>query len=219
MLDAVDWACVRANPKVFVGYSDITTLHLALERRAGLRAFHGPMVTTLGQGLSPSALATFVACLTSDKPIVYRVEAPARARCLVPGRAEGPIAGGCLSLLCAALGTPDQPDFTGRLVLLEDTDEPLYRADRLLAQLTASGLLDAAAGFIVGTLSNLGRDHEEPAFDLDDLWSRYLAPLGKPTILDVPFGHVDDPWTLPLGCMAEMDAEECVLATTEASVE
>jgi muramoyltetrapeptide carboxypeptidase len=218
MVSLADWDAVRASPKVLIGYSDITTLHLAAERFADLVTFHGPMVTSLGPGISELSVETLIRSVTVAEPPGL-IEDPARpARCLVPGRAQGRLAGGCITLLCSALGTPYAPDFTDRIVVLEDTDEALYRVDRMLMQLAASGLLDRAAGFIVGTVSNLLDEQAEHALRLEDMWHQYLVPLGKPTIVDFPIGHVDSPLTLPLGCMAELDARNGQVTITEPAV-
>jgi len=223
MADLVDWECVRAHPKVFIGYSDITTLQLAMEARASMVTFHGPMVTTLGHDGPDAMRSSLLRAVTSPDPI-GPLDDPARpTRCLASGHAHGRIVGGCLSMLCAAMGTPYAPDFADRIVVLEDTDEAIYRADRMLAQLRAGGLLDRAAGFIVGDVTN--RPSPDPAegrhdegLTLDDLWIQYLVPLGKPVIVGFPFGHVNGPLTIPLGCMAEMDADEGSVIVTEAAV-
>lgn len=218
MVEMVDWSVVRDHPKVFVGYSDITILHLAAEKFADLATFHGPMVTTFASPIGNACLRSFMDAVTSaDAP--RQIGDPDRpARTLVGGRTTGRLAGGCMTLLCSALGTPYQPDFTGRIVVLEDTDEALYRVDRMLIQLLSSGVLERASGFVVGTVSNLTSSSDDSALCLDDLWRGLLAPLGKPAILGFPIGHVEDPLTLPLGRMAELDADSMTLRVTEACV-
>jgi muramoyltetrapeptide carboxypeptidase len=137
---------------------------------------------------------------------------------LTAGCAEGPLAGGCLSILCAALGTSEAPSFTGRIVLLEDTDEPLYRVDRMLTQMARSGCLDDAAGFAIGTVTNLEGESQGERTNLAALWRDILGPLHKPAITGVRFGHVDNPITLPLGRRARLDADRLVLAVQEPAV-
>lgn len=219
MLDYVDWAVVAANPKVFVGYSDVTTLHLALERRIGLVTFHGPMVVTRGGELSEAADTCFWRAVGSAEPLGPYVTGDASVRTLVGGRARGRLAGGCLSLLAAAVGTPETPDFRGRIVLIEDIGEPTYRIDRLLVQLQRAGLLQQAAGLVLGTVTGWEKQEKEPsAIALDALWQDLIAPLGKPTIVGFPFGHVPNPLTLPLGCLAELDADAGALTLLEPAV-
>jgi len=217
MVDLVDWHVVRASPKAFVGFSDITTLHLAFERRARLATLHGPMVVTLGGGISAGAADCFWRML--ERPVPFGEYAAAGARTLVPGIAEGPLAGGCLSLLSAAVGTPDWPDFRGRIVLIEDVGVPTYMVDRCLVQLARAGCLREAAGFVVGAATGWRDQERDPAeITPDDLWQELLAPLGRPAIVGFPFGHEPDPFTLPLGCLARLDAGRAVLEVLEPAV-
>lgn len=206
MVDLMDWDRLREQPKIFIGYSDITTLHLAIERQCGWMTFHGPMVTTLGDGLRPTEEDLFWRMIMHPEPAGRIIGPTDELERLMDGTAEGELAGGCLTLLCAALGTKEAPDFGGRIVLLEDTDEPLYRVDRYLAQLVRSGCLDDAAGFVVGTVSNLMDQPEKPMRTLRDLWIEYLGRFGRPMISGARFGHVDSPMTLPLGCTARLNA-------------
>jgi len=216
MLDYVDWKTVAANPKVFVGFSDVTTLHLAIERRVGLVTFHGPMVVTHGGGLSEAATDCFWRAIERAEPLGRYNTCDAPIRALVGGRVRGRLAGGCLSLLAAAVGTPETPDFRGRIVLIEDINDPAYRVDRLLVQLRRAGLLEQAAGFVIGTVTGWDKQEKEtPAIPLDTVWQDLIAPLGRPTIVGFPFGHQPNPLTLPLGCLAELDADAGALTILE----
>lgn len=219
MLDHVDWSAVAANPKPFIGYSDITTLHRAIERRANVVTFHGPVLTTLGGGLSLVAEHCFWSLL--ERPVafgVYEASSPS-LRTLVGGQTEGRLAGGCLSLLAAAVGTPDEPDFTGRIALIEDVGEHAYRIDRMLMQLLRAGHLQCAAGFVIGTVTGWENDESgSPAISLDAIWRDYILPLGKPAVLGFPFGHEPNPLTLPLGCLARLDADTHTLEVLEPAV-
>jgi muramoyltetrapeptide carboxypeptidase len=221
LMDLIDWELVRAHPKPFVGYSDITTLHLGMERCADLATIHGPMVVSIGGGLSESAADCLWRLLEQPEPLgaLNTSSAKPPVRTLVSGRAAGRLAGGCLSLLASAAGTPYGPDFADRIVVLEDVDDPAYRVDRNLHQLVRACNLGMAAGIVVGTATGWDKDcAEAPAITLDDLWRDILLPLGKPTVLDFPFGHVPNPLSIPLGCMAELDATSRTLTVTEAAV-
>ena len=216
LVDLVDWDAVQANPKVFIGYSDVTLLHLAMERRSHLVTFHGPMAVTLGGGMDAAALEQFWAVLTRPRPVG---PLPCDGvRTLVGGRARGRLAGGCLALLAASVGTKDAPNFRGRIVLLEDVGERLPHVDRHLNQLWRSGCLHQAAGFILGTVTGIPEEGGGEAITLHDLWKRYIGALGKPTIAGFRFGHVENPWTLPLGCMAELDADAASVCILEGAV-
>lgn len=220
ILEHVDWEIVRRNPKPFVGYSDITALQLAMERFTGLITLHGPMVTTLGEGLSEPAKECFWRMLEKAEPPGTYHSQGADVKTLVGGTAEGRLAGGNMTLLCASIGTPEMPDFRDRIVLLEDVGEPAYRIDRILVHLHRSGLLQQAAGFVIGTA--IGWEEEEnspPVIRLEDVWREHFVPLGKPTIIGFPFGHIDSPLTIPLGCRACLHADACELTVLEPAVE
>ncbi len=219
MLDYVDWDVVRANPKVFVGYSDITSLHLAMERECGLVTFHGPMICSHGGGLSETSASTFWRLLQEPEPLGTFDTRDGTVRTLVPGTAEGKLAGGCLCLLASAVGAREQPDFTGRIVLIEDVGEAVYRLDRYLTQLLRAGILQSAAGFVIGTATDWHKhEKEDAAITPDDLWRTLVAPLGKPAVTGFPFGHEPNPLTLPLGCRVTLDATARTLTFTEPAV-
>jgi muramoyltetrapeptide carboxypeptidase len=217
LLPLLDFGAIAKNPKLFVGYSDITTLHLALEKHAGLMSIHGPVVTTLGGGMSDEGSECFWQVLESVEPFgAYQLEG---VKTLAGGKATGRLVGGCLSLLAASAGTPEQPDFCGRIVLIEDVNESVPHVDRHLSQLIRSGAFDGAAGVVVGTVTDWDKDlKKSPTINLDDIWKDRLLPLGIPTVLGFQFGHVPDPLTIPLGCMAELDAEAGQLTILEAAV-
>jgi len=215
----VEWDIVARNPKLFVGYSDITTIHLALERRSRLMSIYGPMVASLGAGLSESCAGLFWKMVTSSELIGRIGASEGNIRTFVGGKVQGRLAGGCLALLAAAVGTPDAPDFNGRIVLLEDVDEAAYRADRYLMQLLHAGILEQAAGFVIGTVTDWEKQDKGPlGITLQHVWQDIIAPLGKPTILGFPCGHEPDPVTIPLGCLAELDADACALTLLESAV-
>lgn len=187
-------------PKLVVGYSDITSLHIPLTQRARTVALHGPMACELAQ-TPPKVLDWLLSLLLS----------PAQAS-LVPGHAphtltggvaEGALCGGCLSLLCATLGTPYQLDTRGKLLLLEDIDEAPHQVERYLVQLREAGLLAAASGFVVGEATHADDAQTRP---MEQIWADFLAPHGKPAVLGFPFGHVAENYALPLGIRARLDA-------------
>jgi muramoyltetrapeptide carboxypeptidase len=189
-----------AQPKLLIGYSDITALHALLDQ-AGWLALHAPMPASdlLLPGHEADAQALF-ALLHQGLP-AGTVWAPPLAtpalRC--PGRAQGRLAGGNLSLLAALCGTPWQPQAQGRLLFIEDVSESLYRVDRLLWQLAQAGLLAAAAGFVLGSFT----EADDPLPVLHD----HLAHLGKPVLGGWPAGHGTPNRALPLGALATLDAD------------
>ncbi len=219
MADRVDWDVVAANPKIFVGYSDVTSLHLAFEHRTNQTTIYGPMVGTFGAGLSDLAQQTFWRLICSPEPHGTLDTGDAEIRTVAGGKAKGRLAGGCLAILNAGIGTIDEPDFDGRIVLIEDIGDPLYRSDRFLVQLRRVGILEKAAGFVIGRLTDWEKEEKAPpVITPDDLWRDIIAPLGKPAISGFPFGHVKNPLTLPLGCLAELDADTGTLTILAAAV-
>jgi muramoyltetrapeptide carboxypeptidase len=209
---------IRATPRIFTGYSDITSLHLALGRIGNRVTFHGPNVTALPR-LNEVASEVYWSLLEKAAPYGALPAPSERMTTLVGGTATGMLDGGNLCLLAHACGSPFQPDFRGKIVLIEDVNEAIYRVDRDLMQLRNSGALDQAAGFVVGSITGWQKSESDPPRNSPDaLWKDFLAPLGKPTIIGFPFGHEPDPLTLPLGVMARLDADARTLTLLEAAV-
>ncbi len=199
ILERIDWDLLAAHPRAYVGYSDLTPFLQQVLRRLGLAAFHGPMAAAdLARGLSPEEERSLLSALAGELPLAY----PA-AEALVPGIAEGPLAGGCLSLLAAAAGTPFAPDLEGGIVLLEDVNERLYRIDRMLTQLLQAGLLGGVAGIALGRF-DLAAGEDGGA--LPELFRDRLGGLGVPVALGFPSGHSAPNWTFPLGLTSRLDA-------------
>lgn len=195
------------HPKVFVGYSDVTALHLLLQSE-GLVTFHGPMLTrdlADPKGVDEASLLHAV----SGRGRPWSAP-PGTLRTLRPGTAEGVLRGGCLSLLASLAGTPWALDARGEEVLLflEDVDEPAYRLDRMLQQLLDSGGLSGVVGVAVGTLPGCGAP-KDGGFSALDVIRDALAGLGVPVVAGVPSGHVESGnVTLPFGVRARIEARE-----------
>lgn len=209
LLPHLDYDLIRAHPKIFLGYSDITALHLALIQRAGLVTFHGPMIyPELGGDLTPYTEASLLSMLTGSPCFSTLYSLPGKALTITPGQARGRLIGGNLSLLVATLGTPFEIDTRGAVLFWEEVDEPPYRVDRMLTQLLLAGKLAAAAGMVIGECAGCG--------DLEELLRERLAPLGIPCLYGLPCGHGIDVATLPLGVPATLDASEGYLRIEEA---
>ncbi|HSV72748.1 MAG TPA: LD-carboxypeptidase [Chthonomonadales bacterium] len=223
MVGMVDWCTVVSHPKVFVGFSDVTTLHLAFARHGRYPTIHGPMVVNLGGELSATARDSFWRTVEHPSPPGVLPVCRDQLCTVASGVVRGPLAGGCISLLAAAVGTPEEPDFRGRIVLLEDVGEDPYRIDRMLLQMHRAGLLACAAGFVIGTVSpapgsDPTADDVSAPHGIGDVWRERIGSLGRPAIAGLPFGHVRDPLTLPLGCWAELDAGARTLTVLEPAV-
>ena len=209
LLDRIDTALLRANPKPFIGFSDITALHALLAREGGV-GFHGPMPGSnlVLEGNDDDAQALFELLM---RPLpAGHCFAPGLAAdsWRVPGRASGVLVGGNLSLVAALLGTPWAWPTAGTLLFLEDVSEALYRVDRLLTQLRLAGVLEGARGFVLGSFTEDG----DPRAVLHE----HLAGLGKPVLTGWPAGHAVPNRALPLGARVTLDADAGTLTLDEA---
>jgi muramoyltetrapeptide carboxypeptidase len=227
LLDRIDYDLVRRNPKIFVGYSDITALHLAFNRHARLVTFHGPVVLSRFTGYT---LAHFRRALFETRPLGRLTNPPGDdelrpshpLRTVRPGTASGQLAGGNLSLVCATLGTPYEIDTRGKILFLEDVGEQPYQIDRMLTQLRLAGKLAAAAGVVWGECDDCGPRRFEPAavspFTLGEVVDNLLGALKVPVLSGLTIGHTNDQLTLPLGVTATLDATAGTLEITESGV-
>lgn len=209
----LDWDTLAAlPPKMVVGYSDTTSLLTPLNQKVGTVALHGPLVFELGR-LAPDVLDWQLRLLQDPAPA--GVTPGIAPDTLVPGIAEGVLCGGCLSLITATLGTPYQIDAAGKLLLLEDIGEAPHRIERMLVHLAQAGILESAAGFVIGQATDADDAETLP---LRQIWADLLAPYGKPAVLGFPFGHVSPNYALPLGVRARLDADAGTLTLLEAAV-
>lgn len=227
VLPHLDFNLIRRNPKVFVGFSDITTLLLAFHKFAGLVTFHGPNIrSTFNDYVSDY----YLRAVTSSRPLGLlkqpplppgeKVDRENRVIVLNGGRAGGPLVGGNLSLLVTTLGTPFEIDMAGKILFLEDVGEEPYRIDRMLTHLHLSGALNDVAGIVVGRMHDC--EPKEAGYvgslTLEEIFRTRLGTLGKPAIYGLSFGHVRDQVTLPIGVMATLDADARTLTIDEGAV-
>jgi muramoyltetrapeptide carboxypeptidase len=209
----LDWnALADLPPKIVIGYSDTTSLLIPLTQQIGMVALHGPLIFELGQ-LAPELLDWQIGLLQSPDPAGEVPECASDT--LVPGTAEGRLCGGCLSLVAATLGTPYQIETVGKLLLLEDIDEAPHRVERYLQQFVAAGLLENAAGFVIGQATDADDTCTLP---MRQIWADALVPYGKPTVLGFPFGHVHRNYALPFGVHARLNADLGTLTLLESAV-
>ncbi|MBI5446714.1 MAG: LD-carboxypeptidase [Deltaproteobacteria bacterium] len=204
---------LRETAKLHCGYSDLTALSAFLRQRCGLVSIHGPMVAAdLATPLDPLTATWFPALLEGRAPL--RLEVPA-ADVLVPGRAEGPLVGGCLSLLAALAGTPWEYDYEGALLFIEEVGEEAYRLDRMLGTLLSAGRLDHLAGIMAGSMTRVTFGGVEDPERVRALLLDRLGPLGVPVAAGLPFGHVAPNVPLPVGARVSWDGETRTLVFEE----
>lgn len=207
---------LAATEKLHCGFSDLTALAAFLRERCGLLSVHGPMVAAdLSRPLDPLTAEWFPSLLEGRAPACLEVPG---ADVLVPGRAEGPLVGGCLSLLAAIAGTPWDFDYDGALLFVEETGEEAYRVDRMIGTLLSAGRLGRLAGIITGSMTRVTFGGAEDPGRLRALLLDRFAPLGVPVASGLPFGHAGPNVPLPVGALASWDGASRTLAFEEESV-
>jgi muramoyltetrapeptide carboxypeptidase len=226
LLPYIDYGLVARHPKVVIGYSDITALLLALYAKSGLITFHGPVASS---GFTPFTVAQLEATLiegkalhamrTADEHIKRAIDEPQFAqRVLTPGRAEGRLMGGNLSVLASMIGTPYLPSPEDSLLFLEEISEAPYRIDRMLTQLEHSGWLSAAQGAMLGVFVKCEPTAGEESLVLSQALSDHFASRTIPSAYGMSFGHIASQWVLPIGVRARFDADAKTLTLLESAV-
>jgi muramoyltetrapeptide carboxypeptidase len=209
ILPLLDWNGIRDNPKLLIGYSDTTALHLAIAARAGFATLHAPNGASSWQKESWDSL--WQIAFAAGTPVLGgpgvedAVGRPART--LTGGTARGRLLGGNLTILSTLMGTGWLPDFDGAILFVEDINEDPYRVDRMFQQLKLGGILDRVGGVIFGQCTRCGSPAPaSDTFTLDDVVDQYLGALGKPAIAGFDTGHVGNQLSLPVGVDVEFDA-------------
>jgi muramoyltetrapeptide carboxypeptidase len=209
LLDRMDYDLIGNNPKIIVGYSDITALLAAIFKQTGLVTFHGPMVKGFAE-LPEKRWQDLVRMISSEKPMSF---APMEGYSLNGGKATGPIIGGNLSLLSRLLGTPYMPDLGGSILFIEDRGEALYRLDRMFTHLALSGNLKGIKGLIAGRFAGCG-----DAACVSKLIKEHFRPMNIPIAAGFPLGHDPDNITFPLGIPVTLDTDVMKLSLLEPTV-
>jgi muramoyltetrapeptide carboxypeptidase len=218
ILDRIDYGIIAAHPKAFIGYSDITALHVAFLQRAGLATIHGPMPSSdMVPDFDPESRASLERALFSDNGYPLAVRNPGGRPFTAPsgGVAEGPLVGGNLSLLAAAMGTPYALRAEEKIVFIEDVDEAPYRIDRMLTQLRLAGVFEACAGVVFGAWTRCEPSAGKRSLSIDEVIRDIVLPCGKPVLAGVEAGHCAPTLTLPLGVRWRLDADSASLTLLE----
>ncbi|RLQ94791.1 S66 peptidase family protein [Falsibacillus albus] len=225
MMRYIDFELVRQNPKIFIGYSDITSLHLAIHKFTNLVTFHGPGMA----GFNPEDLSEYrkdhlFKALTKEEPIgeISLSDKKKWINIINKGDAEGELVGGNLSLVCASLGTPFEIDTKGKILFLEEVWTEPWILDHSFTHLLNAGKLQEAAGIVIGECTNCEPFKHNPGFhvtfSLEDILYEFLEPLKIPAIHGLPIGHTKDLATLPIGVGARLEATNGKLFVTETGV-
>jgi muramoyltetrapeptide carboxypeptidase len=229
ILPLLDYDAIRRSPKVIIGHSDITALLIGIHRKTGLITFHGSSGLS---GLSDYGMEHFRRAIMSTapmgeiakppKPAEGSVERNNRLITIVPGQATGQLVGGNLTLVTNLLGTPFEPDTRGKILFLEEIDEEPYRVDRMLTQLWLAGKFQDAAGIALGHFVDCYPKEFRASFpqtiSLENILRDRFAPLKKPTLYNLMFGHVRENAVLPIGAIATLNATAKTLVVNENAV-
>lgn len=218
ILHLLDYRAIRENPKILVGYSDITALQLAIFQRTGMVTFSGPMVAVeMAKGIDPFTESHFWRMLTEDSSGL-KLEAQGPGASVKSGRAEGRLLGGCLSLIGSLVGSAYLPDFKDAILFVEDIGEEPYKIDRHLSHLRLAGILDKISGLVCGHFVDCEPKGDSPSLTLDEVIADFAAELPIPVLRNLPYGHIDVKYTLPLGVEARLDADAGTLELLESPV-
>ncbi len=226
ILDKINYRLIRNNPKVFIGYSDVTALLQAFQLKCGLVCFHGPVANS---EYSPYTLE-HVRNILMNPTDTYTItghpenyEGQTRpgffSNVITGGTARGVLTGGNLSLIAAMTGTDYEWETKNKLLFLEDLEEKPYRIDRMLTQLRLTGELQRGSGLMLGIFDKCQPGASDESLSLIDMFKDRLADLNIPTIYGMSFGHITNQFTIPLGIEAELNTEQNTLTLLESAVE
>lgn len=226
LLPYLDYEAIRKNPKIFLGYSDITALHLAILQKTKVVTFHGPSVAGLAteEVLSDYTTRYLLKALTKKMPIGDIEPSPQNpwVWTITPGKSEGQLVGGNLTMVTASLGTQYEIDTKGKILFLEEVEVEPYQFDMMLTQLLHAGKLRDAAGIVVGECIKCVPSEFRPGYysslSIEDVLLELLQPLRIPTIYNLPIGHGNNRATLPLGVIGMLDATNGRLIIKESGV-
>ncbi|TKD62380.1 LD-carboxypeptidase [Flavobacterium sp. ASW18X] len=226
ILHLLDYDAIQNNPKVLIGFSDVTALLNAIYKKTGLVGFHGPVGSTLDDAYSQEYLKKVVMHnqqhTTLKNVVLTKVEMLSDTTyeryTITAGTATGELIGGSLTLVTALIGTPYELDFTDKLVFLEDIEERPYRIDRMLTQLLSTSTFNKAKGIFFGVCIGCDTLKDNRNFTLKEVILDRISPMGIPAAYGFSFGHVPNNFTLPTGIMAQLDADQLSLHLLENAV-
>lgn len=211
ILPRLNYDTIRKNPKIFIGFSDVTALLMVLAEKCGLVTFHGPMVTTISNTKTASIEQLFD-LLTLSKNICLSCN-PQRSRAIKSGKAYGKLCGGNLATLCHLIGTPFEPNFKECIVFIEEINEPLYKIDRMLFQMKLAGCFEHIRGLVLGSFKTCG-EYEL----IYDMVEHVFQDIDIPILTGLDVGHCKQNYTIPVGLNAVMDTYQRTLTFQQAAV-
>ncbi|GAB3948165.1 LD-carboxypeptidase [Spirosoma harenae] len=225
LLPLLDYDLIQRNPKILIGYSDITALLLAIYAKTGLVTMHGPVASATFNAFT---VDWFKRTLMDGETMTMRnptdkgdnlTQIENRITTLKPGLARGRLVGGNLTVLSHLIGSPYLPDWRNTILFLEDTHEDIYRVDRMLTHLKLAGILPQIAGFVFGKCTDCGPGSGYGSLTMEDVMNEHIIPLGKPAFSGAMIGHIRDKFTVPLGVDAEIDSTAGTIRLLESAVD
>ncbi len=222
LLPLLDYDAIRANPKIVLGYSDVTGILLGIHAKTGLATFHGPAPDDTFTAEYLRRVVFDGEAVTMENPTAIgaemTVQTEDRIQTIASGKARGRILGGNLTLLTSVMGSDYVPDFRGSILFLEDVDEQIYRIDRMLTELKLAGILDQIAGFVFGRCTNCLPGSGFGSLTLEQVLAEHVEPLGVPAWRGSMIGHIDRQVTVPIGIEVEIDADAGTIRMLESAV-
>lgn len=216
ILPLLNYDLIRSNPKIIIGYSDITSLLLAIYARSGIITFHGPVATSVWNPFSVNYVQRI---LLDAEPVRMQNPPLTRPQTITGGKARGQLVGGNLSVLSAMVGSDYLPDWENKILFVEEIGEDIYRVDRMLTQLKLAGILDKISGFIFAECTRCeAGEGDEPSLTLSQVLSDWVRPLGIPAWYGSAIGHIRDKFTVPVGVEVEIDANRGIIQLLEPAV-
>ena len=208
LMPYLDSEIIKANPKIFVGYSDVTNIHMALNQICGMVSFHGPMISsTMVDGLTDEESTSFFDTINAESDFDYQNPKGYEIKKLKGGKAIGNLVGGNLSLLSASIGTPFEVESEDNILFIEEVCEPMSKIEKWIFHLRNAGKLDKCRGIVLGQFTKV-ENAEEPSYDENEVTLAALRNLDIPVVCNVQSGHGKPMMTLPLGTLCTLDADE-----------
>ncbi|MFD2532244.1 S66 peptidase family protein [Gracilimonas halophila] len=214
ILPYIDYDVIRSNPKVFCGFSDITSLHMAFYERSDLYTFHGPVGKSVWNSFTTDS---FKSIIWNGEEVEYMIPDNSKDQfTITPGTAEGRLIGGNLSVLVSMIGSEYLPSFEGAILFLEDIGESVYRIDRMLTQLKLAGVLDQLSGFVFGKCTECSAGNN--SLTLEQVFEDHISPLNIPAFYGAMISHEDDNVTIPFGISGTIDAATQIIRINDSAV-
>ena len=208
LMPYLDYETIKADPKIFVGYSDVTNIHMALNQICGMVSFHGPMISSnMIDGLTDEESTSFFDTINAESDFDYQNPKGYEIKKLKGGKAIGNLVGGNLSLLSASIGTPFEVESEDNILFIEEVCEPMSKIEKWIFHLKNAGNFDKCRGIVLGQFTKV-ENEEEPSYDENEVTLAALRDLDIPVVCNVQSGHGKPMMTLPLGALCTLDADE-----------